>query len=65
MSSGLFKMLASNYSYTNNIYIIYVYKQDLTLNNLQGLICHKTQLTITKFFLNLLLLSGTASCKMK
>ena len=27
------------------IYIIYIYKQDLALNNLQGLICHKSQLT--------------------
>ena len=25
------------------IYFIYVYKEDLTLNNLQWLICHKTQ----------------------
>ena len=25
--------------------IIYMYKQDLALNNLQGLICHKTQPT--------------------
>ena len=24
---------------------MYMYKQDLALNNLQGLICHKTQLT--------------------
>ena len=27
----------------NHIYLIYMYKEDLALNNLQGLICHKTQ----------------------
>ena len=26
-----------------HIYNIYMYKQDLALNNLQGLVCHKTQ----------------------
>ena len=26
----------------NHIYLIYMYKEDLALNNLQGLICHKT-----------------------
>ena len=32
-------MLPTNYSFTNHIYIyIYIYKQDLVLNNLQGLI---------------------------
>ena len=25
------------------IYLIYMYKEDLALNNLQGLICHKIQ----------------------
>ena len=44
MSSGLFNMLPTNYSFTNYIYI-YIYKQDLALKNLQGLICHKTQPT--------------------
>ena len=29
----------------NPIYLIYIYKEDLSLNNLQWLICHKTQLT--------------------
>ena len=29
----------------NHIYLIYMYKQDLALNNLQGLICHKTHPT--------------------
>ena len=28
--------------YISNIFI-YIYKQDLALNNLQGLICYKTQ----------------------
>ena len=31
--------------FTNHIYLIYMYIQDLALNNLQGLICHKTQQT--------------------
>ena len=45
MSCGLFKMLLRKYLFTNNIYIyIYIYiKQELALNNLQGLVCHKTQ----------------------
>ena len=29
---------------TNHIYLIYMYKEDLALNNLQLLICHQTQL---------------------
>ena len=33
-------MLATNYSLTNHIYI---YKQDLALNDPQGFICHKTR----------------------
>ena len=27
----------------NPIYLIYMYKEDLALNNLQKLICHKTK----------------------
>ena len=27
----------------NHIYLIYMYKEDLALNNLQWLICHQTQ----------------------
>ena len=27
----------------NHIYLIYMYKEDLALNNLQWLICHKTK----------------------
>ena len=33
------KMLSTNYSFAN---IRLMYKQDLTLDNFQGLICHKT-----------------------
>ena len=29
--------------FTNPIYSIYVYKEDLAVNNLQGFICHKTK----------------------
>ena len=29
---------------TNHIYLIYIYKLDLALNNLQWFICYKTQL---------------------
>ena len=37
------KMLSTNSVFTNYIYLIYMYKQNLALNNLQWLICHKTQ----------------------
>ena len=41
MSSGLFKSIACKlFVYKSHVY---VYEQDLTLNNPQGLICHKTQ----------------------
>ena len=30
------------------LYLIYMYKRDLVLNNLQGLICHKTKPNQTK-----------------
>ena len=39
MSSGFFE---NNTTY--KLFFMYMYKQDLALNNLQGLICHKTQL---------------------
>ena len=32
-----------NPSKLNHIYLVYMYKEDLALNNLQWLICHKTQ----------------------
>ena len=41
----VFKMLPKDYSFINWIYLIYWYEQDLALNNLQGLICHKTEPT--------------------
>ena len=43
MSLGSFKNVI-NKMYLEIIYLIYMYKEDLTLNNLQWLICHKTQL---------------------
>ena len=43
MSSGLLRMLSTNYAFTNHIFNIYVCTEDLGLNNLQGLICNKTQ----------------------
>ena len=41
MSSGSFKNLI-NKMFAKYIYLIYMYKEDLVLNNLQWLICHKT-----------------------
>ena len=43
MSSSLFKTLPTNYSLTDHIYLVYMQKEDLALNYLQWLICHKTQ----------------------
>ena len=31
------------FMYKQESYVIYMYKEDLALNNLQRLICHKTQ----------------------
>ena len=44
MSIGLFKNFI-NKMCLQIIYLTYIYKQDLALNNPQGLICHKAQLT--------------------
>ena len=46
MSSGLFKNNVSYklFIYKSYMFNIYMYKQDFPQNNLQGLICHKTQL---------------------
>ena len=41
MSSNLYKNNVINQLFTNKLYI-YIYKQDLTLNNPQELIFHKT-----------------------
>ena len=35
-----YKLFVYIYSF---IYLIYMYEQELALNNLQGLICHETQ----------------------
>ena len=51
---SFFKMLPTNYSFTNHEHAharIYNYKHDLALNNLQWLICHKTQPTNQKIHL--------------
>ena len=40
-------MLPTNYPFINYIYI---YKQNLPLNNPEGLICHKTQSTNQPYF---------------
>ena len=37
--------------FTNHIYLIYMYKLDLALNNLEWLICHKTKPNQTKIVL--------------
>ena len=42
MSSGSFKNVIYKMCY-EIIYLIDMYKEDLALNNLQWLICHKTQ----------------------
>ena len=34
--------------FTNHMYLIYMYKEDLALNNLWWLICHKTKPSISK-----------------
>ena len=44
MSLGSFKNVI-NKMYLQIIYLIYMYKEDLALNNQQWLICHKTQPT--------------------
>ena len=41
MSSALFKNVIYK-MYVEITYLIYMYKNDLALNNLQWLICHKT-----------------------
>ena len=45
MSSDSFKNDVTDKLFTYKSYIIYMYKQDLVLNNPQELICHKTQTT--------------------
>ena len=43
MSLGLFKTCHLQNMFTTHIYLIYMYKEALGLNNLQVLICDKTQ----------------------
>ena len=52
MNFDLFRMLPTNYSFKNHLYLIHPYKEDLTLNNLQSLICHKTHQTINYLVLS-------------
>ena len=35
--------------FRNHTYLIYMYKEDLALNNLQWLICHQTKLSFAQF----------------
>ena len=37
--------------FTNHMYLIYMYKEDVALNNLQWLICHKTKPNQTKSYI--------------
>ena len=55
MSSGLFK----NVIYKLYIYKSYMYKENLALNNLQWLICHKSQPNQTKTSLLAILVEYT------
>ncbi len=41
-----------NLTKPNHIYLIYMYKEDLALNNLQWLICHKTQPNPTQSYIS-------------
>ena len=38
---------------TNHIYLIYMYKPDLALNNLEWLICHQTKSNQTKLIFHI------------
>ena len=42
-------ILSTKFVYKSYVLNIYMYKEDLALNNLQRLICHKTQQNKTKF----------------
>ena len=42
MISGSFQNNFTKYSFTNHTFNIYMHKQDLALNNRNGLICLKT-----------------------
>ena len=49
MCSGSFKNIVYN-TRLEIIYLIYMYKKDMALNNLQWLICHKTNPSQTIYF---------------
>ena len=49
MSSGSFKIVI----YKMCLYIIYMYKKNLAINDLQWLICHKAKRNKTKIILEL------------
>ena len=49
MSSGSLKNVINKMS-LQILYLIYIYKRDLTSNNLQWLICHETQLNQKQLF---------------
>ena len=49
--SGLFKKCYQQNLFTNHTYLIYMYKQDLVLINLQWLICYKTKSNQIELFL--------------
>ena len=55
MSSGLFENVIYKMC-LQIIYLIYMYKEDFALNNLQCLICHKTKPSLTVNTLLLLVL---------
>ena len=47
MSSGLFKMMPTNDSFTNHVFGLYLDYQDLAVNNLKGVICFKIKRPIS------------------
>ena len=51
MSLGSFKNVIKQNVYINHVYLIYMYKQDLALNNQQVLICYKTKPNQTKLYI--------------
>ena len=42
--------MSHNQTKPNHIYLIYIYKEDLALNNLHWLICHKTKSNIFNIY---------------
>ena len=50
-SSGLFKNVINKIC-LGIIYLIYMYKEDLALNDLQWMMCHKTKSKQTKLYIS-------------